>query len=87
MLCYNILEEPPPTKNPEQQYMINVAEAAMVASIVIGMGIALFFIIRNGVPILKNLPWHRQFPCLAICLIMTLVLFDFGELILAGLFN
>lgn len=67
--------------------MINVAEAAIAGIGVIGMGIALFFIIRSGVPMLKTLPWYRQFPCLAICLIMTLVLFDFGGLVLAGLLN
>ncbi len=67
--------------------MINLAEAAIVTGVVIGMGIALFFIVRNGLSIVQTLPWYRQFPCLAICLIITLVLFDFGEIILAGLLN
>ncbi len=67
--------------------MISFPEAAVVTAIVIGMGIALFFIVRNGLPILKTLPWYRQVPCFAICLIMTLALFDFGELLLAGFFN
>jgi hypothetical protein len=67
--------------------MINLAEAAIVAGAVVGMGIALFFIVRNGLPIVQTLPWYRQSPCLSICLIITLVLFDLGEIILAGFLN